>query len=101
MEDGVEEMYNVFTTNKQKITKRTTNFSLSTLITLKKRRFKKFMYRFWYLDWKFEKKHDLILLIVDYQQDIENEQENDADVLPITDLEEEESLHTSVSFTFL
>ena len=47
------------------------------------------------------KKNDLILLIVDYQRNMINEQENDSDISSITDVQEENSVDTSISFTSL
>jgi len=101
MEEVVEKMYNLFNDNKQEEeittnTKRRTNFSISTLNTMKKEDLKNLCTDFGIKTGNL-KKNDLILLIVDYQRNIENEQENDSDISSLTDVEEDNSIAISVT----
>ena len=91
----------MFNANKQEekieIIKRKTSFSITTLNTMNKNDRKNLCTDFGIITGNL-KKIDLILLIVDYQRNIVNEQENDSDISSITDDEKEDnSVDTSVS----
>ena len=84
---------------KQKLLKKRTSFSITTLNTMNKNDLKNICIHFVIVTGNL-KKNDLILLIVDYQRGVGSKEEYDSDISSITD-DEENSTDTSVSCTSL